>query len=101
MGRPVTAGARRVRVLVRGRVQGVGFRWFTAQAARELGVSGWVRNASDGQVELAAAGPDDAVERLLAVVAQGPPRAVVSGVDVTPLGDDEAARLPLQFEITR
>jgi len=101
MGHQVTAPGRRIRVVVRGRVQGVGFRWFAAQAARDLGLSGWVRNAMDGSVEAAAAGPDDAVAKFLVVLEQGPGRGYVTGLDVDALGDDEASSLHFPFEIAR
>jgi len=101
MGHQVTAPGRRIRVVVRGRVQGVGFRWFAAQAARDLGLSGWVRNAMDGSVEAAAAGPDDAVAKFLVVLEQGPGRGYVTGLDVGALGDDEASSLHFPFEIAR
>jgi acylphosphatase len=65
---------------VRGRVQGVGFRWYVAEAARELGLSGWVKNRSDGNVELAAAGAVDALAKLEALVTEGPPGARVDEV---------------------
>jgi acylphosphatase len=55
-----------------GRVQGVGFRFFTQEAAVRLGVSGWVRNRWDGTVELVAEGPRPALEKLLQAVARGP-----------------------------
>lgn len=67
---------------VRGRVQGVSFRWYTRQQADRLGVTGWVRNAADGTVQLEAQGPADAVEALLAWVEHGPPAARVSSVEV-------------------
>lgn len=58
--------------LVTGHVQGVGFRWFTVHAAREAGVYGWVRNLPDGDVEVLAQGPREALQRLLASLRQGP-----------------------------
>jgi acylphosphatase len=74
--------ARRVRVIVRGRVQGVAFRAYTADAARRAGVAGWVRNRPDGAVEAAFEGGAGAVDELLAFVRRGPPAARVSGVEV-------------------
>ncbi|HUO51761.1 MAG TPA: acylphosphatase [Gemmatimonadaceae bacterium] len=76
-----------VRVEVRGLVQGVGFRWFARERARRLGVAGWVRNRSDGSVEVAAQGPDDAVNAFLANLAEGPAGARVDAVIRLPLGD--------------
>ena len=70
-----------VRLIVRGRVQGVGFRWATVEQGRRLGLAGWARNLPDGAVEVVAAGDSAAVERLVAWCRQGPPSARVSGVD--------------------
>lgn len=72
----------RVVVTVRGVVQGVGFRWFVHRTAGGLGLHGWVRNRSDGSVELEAEGEASAVAELLAAVEQGPDGAWVSGVSV-------------------
>jgi acylphosphatase len=72
---------RRVRLLVHGRVQGVGFRYFVRERARALGVRGWVRNVPGGSVELAAAGSDQSVEALERVVREGPPGARVERVE--------------------
>lgn len=72
--------ARRLRV--HGLVQGVGFRWATAAAARRLGVSGWVRNRADGTVEVHAEGAPAALDALAAWAAQGPRFADVSRVEV-------------------
>lgn len=72
-------------VTVRGRVQGVSFRWYTRQEADRLRVTGWVRNAADGTVQLEVQGPPDAVEALLAWVEHGPPAAQVSSVAVESL----------------
>jgi len=65
---------------VRGVVQGVGFRWFVQRTATELGLHGWVRNRSDGSVELAAEGPAATLDALLAAVGDGPDGAWVSEV---------------------
>ena len=70
--------------VIRGRVQGVGFRDWTVEAARARGLSGWVRNLPDGTVELLAAGPRAEVEALLAECAEGPPSARVSDVETRP-----------------
>ena len=67
--------------MVRGRVQGVGFRASAAHEARRLGVGGWVRNRPDGSVEVEAHGPRAAVDALCAWLAQGPRGAHVTGVD--------------------
>ena len=71
------------RVRVDGRVQGVGYREFTRRAAQRLGVSGWVRNLSDGAVEALLRGPPDPVEALVAEMRKGPRFSVVARVKVT------------------
>ncbi|WP_345751554.1 acylphosphatase [Microbacterium rhizophilus] len=73
-----------VHVMVRGRVQGVGYRFQTRTQARRLGVTGWVRNRRDGSVEAVAEGEPDAVDALLAWMAEGPPGARVEAVDAAP-----------------
>ena len=87
--------------LVRGRVQGVGFRWFVRQRARELGVRGWVRNRSDGSVEVQADGESAALEALRASLAAGPPGAHVTAVDELPEGEAQPPELPRPFTILR
>ena len=71
----------RIHVVVRGRVQGVGFRWFVREAARGAQLAGWVRNCRDGAVEVEAEGPASALEAFRATIARGPDGAVVSSVD--------------------
>ncbi len=85
----------RRRLLVRGLVQGVGFRWVCARRAAELGLTGWVRNKGDGTVEIVVEGAPDAVEGLVTWAHRGPPGAQVEAVDVT----DEAPTGLTGFEI--
>ena len=73
-----------VRAVVRGAVQGVGFRDATVSRARQLGVRGWVRHGEDGTVQVHAEGPEPAVEELVAFLHDGPPPARVLGVDADP-----------------
>ncbi len=91
--RPPPAGARRVYVLVAGRVQGVGFRNFTQMQARRLKLTGFARNLPDGRVEALAEGPAEAVGEWLKKVGSGPRAARVRKLDVTdetPAGDFES-----------
>ena len=68
-------------VLIRGRVQGVGFRAWTEYTALEHGLQGWARNRRDGSVEALFVGPPDAVAAMVAVCHQGPRGSRVDGVD--------------------
>jgi len=68
-------------LLVTGRVQGVGFRWFTQRAAAQAGCTGWVRNLADGRVELVAEGGDGALGQLREAVQAGPSGSTVDQVD--------------------
>jgi len=83
------------RVRVTGRVQGVFFRAWTQQMARELGVNGWVRNAADGSVEAHLEGDEAAVKALVQRLNEGPPSAEVERVDV----EDVAAEGLSRFEV--
>ena len=69
------------RFLVRGRVQGVGFRWFVEREAHILGIAGWVRNNSDGSVEVQAQGTRDQLLGLRSRLREGPRAARVDAVD--------------------
>ncbi|RMH20983.1 MAG: acylphosphatase [Acidobacteria bacterium] len=69
------------RYTIRGRVQGVAFRWFTRRTAERLGVTGWVRNRRDGSVEAAAAGSPAVLDAFREALRQGPPAARVDGID--------------------
>src|SRR5690348_8550570 len=69
------------RFVVRGRVQGVGFRWFVEREAHMLGIAGWVRNNSDGSVEVLAVGNRDQLIGLRSRLRQGPRAARVDDVE--------------------
>lgn len=71
------------RYLISGRVQGVGFRYFTADAASREGITGWAKNLSDGRVEVRAEGEVDAMTRFERVLRHGPPHARVEEVEVS------------------
>ena len=74
------------RYIVRGRVQGVGFRWFVQQSADSLGVKGYTRNLDDGSVEVYALGSAEQLSDLSGLLRKGPRMADVRGVD-----EEEAA----------
>ena len=69
------------RWFVRGRVQGVGFRYFAQRAAAELGLTGYSRNLDDGRVEVYAAGPEEKLSQFAAMLHKGPQWAEVRGVE--------------------
>ncbi|MGC1449089.1 MAG: acylphosphatase [Candidatus Sulfotelmatobacter sp.] len=71
------------RFLVRGRVQGVGFRWFVEREAHILGIAGWVRNKHDGSVEVLAQGTRDQLSGLHGRLREGPRAARVDAVEVS------------------
>lgn len=88
-----------VSVVVRGRVQAVGFRWFTRDAATARGVTGWVRNRMDGTVEALLHGDQDAVDDVIDALRSGP-----RGAHVTDLTREDSPErdVPLSgFEIRR
>jgi acylphosphatase len=81
-----------LRLVIRGRVQGIGYRWWAMQQAEMLGLSGWVRNRRDGSVELLAIGSETACAQLAAACAYGPPAASVTAVESSPAEDDGSRR---------
>jgi acylphosphatase len=86
----------RHRYRIEGRVQGVGFRWWTAREARATGIRGTVRNLPDGAVEVEAAGDDASLALFLAALAHGPSGARVDAlIELTP----RTSPLPAGFDI--
>ncbi|MBL8907564.1 MAG: acylphosphatase [Rhizobiales bacterium] len=70
-----------LRLLIEGRVQGVGYRQWFAEEARSLGLTGWVRNRADGRVEAVISGKAELLERLVAAAERGPRFAAVSRIE--------------------
>ena len=79
--------------LIRGRVQGVGFRWFVHREASELDLRGWVRNAEEGDVEVVASGPAEDLADLRTSLRRGPRGARVDQLIEHHLEETEAAAL--------
>jgi acylphosphatase len=77
-----------LRLVISGRVQGVGFRAWTSREARRRGLRGWVRNRSNGEVEVLVIGEAEAVDAMAEACARGPISAEVRGVSRHPAADD-------------
>jgi len=73
---------RHLRIVVHGRVQGVGYRAWLAEEARRRGIEGWARNRTNGTVEAVLGGADAAIDQLLAVCREGPPAAQVTDIEM-------------------
>jgi acylphosphatase len=85
--------------LVKGRVQGVGFRWFVHREAAALGLHGWVRNTESGHVEVVASGDADRIRQIEAVLHKGSRGSRVDAVDQRDLDPAEGEVLgPFQIE---
>jgi acylphosphatase len=85
--------------LVKGRVQGVGFRWFVHQEAAELGLRGWVRNTDQGHVEIVAAGKPEELAELKDALRKGSRGSRVDAVEEQELAESESAQLgPFEIE---
>ena len=82
-----------------GLVQGVGFRWFVRERARRLGLAGWVRNAPDGSVAVAAAGTPESLADFRRALLDGPPGARVD--ELRDLAIEDAGDLPNPFTILK
>jgi len=87
-----------VRLIIAGRVQGVGYRDFLRGEAEARALSGWVRNRRDGTVEAAIAGPIELIDDLIAACRRGPPAARVTDIETQPV-DPADADLPAGFAI--
>ena len=85
--------------LVKGRVQGVGFRWFVQREAAEIGLRGWVRNTEDGHVEIVAAGSSEDLAELKTALHKGSRGSRVDAVVEHELAESEGEKLgPFEIE---
>jgi len=82
-----------VHFLIRGRVQGVGFRWFVHREAADLGLHGWVRNTDSGEVEVVAAGEPDLIGELRTELHKGSRGSRVDAIIENELAESEAESL--------
>jgi acylphosphatase len=88
-----------IHYMVRGRVQGVGFRWYVHREAAEIGLRGWVRNTVDGCVEIVAAGTPEQIAELKEAVKKGSRGSRVDGILEHELAESEGAALgPFEIE---
>jgi acylphosphatase len=78
----VGSGVARIEATIRGRVQGVGFRYFVMRRAHDLGLRGWVANVADGSVQCVAEGPQESLDALVDAVHRGPTGSIVEEVSV-------------------
>ncbi|NOX71203.1 MAG: acylphosphatase [Candidatus Micrarchaeota archaeon] len=87
-----------VRVIIKGIVQGVGFRYFVGRYARQLGLRGWVKNNDDGSVEAVFQGDEQTMEKMLELCREGPSNAVVRSVEMEEIAEmDVYNRFSIKF----
>ena len=91
---PLPEGWKSVRLMIRGRVQGVSYRWWTVGEATKRGLNGWVRNRRDGNVEALVSGPIAAVDEMIEACRQGPRGARVTDIEI----HDQATRAERGFQ---
>ena len=94
---PHTTERKAARALVEGRVQGVGFRYWTVQVARELGITGWVRNCPDYSVEIFAEGDGATLYEFFDVVQHSHPGADISNFTITAAQDQGVESFDVRF----
>jgi acylphosphatase len=83
---------KRIRAIVKGRVQGVGFRYFTRDRALVYGLTGWVRNLPDGSVEFEAQGAAENIDAFAAAIREGPGLSQVTDMSVNDLPLEESEK---------
>jgi acylphosphatase len=88
-----------LRVTIQGRVQGVGYRWFVLERAKQLGVTGWATNDADGSVVVEMRGPAEVIAAFVAALREGPPHAHVTEIRTAPRSSTEP--MPDHFTILR
>jgi len=87
---------KRLSMVVAGRVQGVGFRYFTREIAGLYGISGWVRNCFNSDVEVEAQGPDEVLQQFINELKKGPPSGYVNDIQTKEM---DVAKGEKQFSV--
>lgn len=86
-----------VHIIVTGRVQGVGFRYFTIRYANDIGLHGWVRNMPDDRVETVLQGPDRDIERMIELLQKGPGTSIVTELKIREVESEEFSGFNVRF----
>ncbi|RJS71942.1 acylphosphatase [ANME-2 cluster archaeon] len=86
-----------IHIIVTGRVQGVGFRYFTVRCANNLGLRGWVRNLPDGGVEAVIQGQDDSIEQMIELLQEGPGASIVTDLKIEEIEQEEFSGFTMRF----
>ena len=86
-----------IHIIVTGRVQGVGFRYFTVRCANNLGLRGWVRNLPDGGVEAVIQGQDDSIEQMIELLQKGPRASIVTDLKIEEIEQEEFSGFTMRF----
>ncbi len=86
-----------IHIIVTGRVQGVGFRYFTVRCANNLGLRGWVRNLPDGGVEAVIQGQDDSIEQMIELLQEGPRASIVTDLKIEEIEQEEFSGFTMRF----
>ncbi|MCD6145176.1 MAG: acylphosphatase [Methanosarcinales archaeon] len=86
-----------IHIIVTGRVQGVGFRYFTVRCANNLGLCGWVRNLPDGGVEAVIQGQDDSIEQMIELLQEGPGASIVTDLKIEEIEQEEFSGFTMRF----
>lgn len=86
-----------IHIIVTGRVQGVGFRYFTVRCANNLGLRGWVRNLPDGGVEAVIQGQDDSIEQMIELLQKGPGASIVTDLKIEEIEQEEFSGFTMRF----
>jgi len=84
-------------IIVTGRVQGVGFRYFTVRCANNLGLCGWVRNLPDGGVEAVIQGQNEKIEEMIELLQEGPGASIVTDLKIEEIEQEEFSGFTTRF----
>lgn len=86
-----------IHIIVTGRVQGVGFRYFTVRGANNLGLCGWVKNLPDGGVEAVIQGQNESIEQMIELLQEGPRASIVTDLKIEEIEQKEFSGFTMRF----